>query len=203
VERRINDAEAVIVREIFQRCADGQGVKAIAKGLNARGALTQQPNGTGKSHGWALSSVRGVLYRRTYLGEIRYGMTKKRDAWGQRRTSKRPCSEVLVVSQPAWRIVSDDLWRAAHARLDSAQRSYLRSTSGQLWGRPATGLKSRYLLSGLTRCALCGGSLIGHAKTNTKGKSTRRWSYYTCSSYSNRGPSVCGNCLPVAHGRGE
>ena len=37
VERRINTREAEIVCGIFQRCAAGQGVKAIAKALNAAG----------------------------------------------------------------------------------------------------------------------------------------------------------------------
>ena len=35
VERRINEAEAAIVRQVFQLSADGYGVKAIAKRLNA------------------------------------------------------------------------------------------------------------------------------------------------------------------------
>src|SRR4029079_16815912 len=37
VERRINDHEASIVREIFELCAGGAGLKTIAKDLNARG----------------------------------------------------------------------------------------------------------------------------------------------------------------------
>jgi hypothetical protein len=38
VERRINDTEAAIIRRIFQLSADGHGVKAIAKALNAERA---------------------------------------------------------------------------------------------------------------------------------------------------------------------
>ena len=38
VERRINDAEAAVVRRIFELCADGAGLTRIAKTLNADGA---------------------------------------------------------------------------------------------------------------------------------------------------------------------
>jgi hypothetical protein len=72
------------------------------------------------------SSVRGVLFRRTYLGEIRYGTTSKRDVFGQHRVSRRDPKDVLVVPQPRWRIVSDELWAAAHARLAASRRTYLR-----------------------------------------------------------------------------
>jgi site-specific DNA recombinase len=91
VERRIDGEEAAIVREIFSRCAAGQGIKQIAKALNARGVSTSQPRRGSCLTGWAPSAIRSVLYRRTYLGEVRYGMTKKRDAWGQRRTGSVRC----------------------------------------------------------------------------------------------------------------
>jgi site-specific DNA recombinase len=118
--RIVNEAEACVVRRIFGMCAAGQGVKVIAKTLNAEGAPSPQPV-KGRPRGWAPSSVRAVLYRRTYLGEIRYGMTAKRDRWGQRRYHKRPATEWLSVDQPAWRIVTDAQWEAAHRRLQAAQ----------------------------------------------------------------------------------
>ena len=46
VERRINDAEAVIIQRIFQMCAAGQGVRSIAKLLNADGARAAGTAGT-------------------------------------------------------------------------------------------------------------------------------------------------------------
>jgi hypothetical protein len=69
VEREIEEGAATIVREIFARCAAGQGVKQIARALNARGVPTSQPRRGACLRGWAPSAVRAVLHRRTYLGE--------------------------------------------------------------------------------------------------------------------------------------
>src|SRR4051812_17343504 len=38
IRRVINDAEAAVVRDIFDRCAKGQGFRTIAHALNATGA---------------------------------------------------------------------------------------------------------------------------------------------------------------------
>jgi len=62
VERRINDAEAAIVRHVFRLCADGYGLKAVAKRLNAEGAPSPRAQ-RGRSQTWAPSSVREVLFR--------------------------------------------------------------------------------------------------------------------------------------------
>ena len=69
VERRINEVEAAVVREIFELCAVGEGLKRIAKRLNAAGAPTPRAQ-QGRRNGWAPSSVRGVLHRSLYRGEI-------------------------------------------------------------------------------------------------------------------------------------
>jgi hypothetical protein len=185
-ERTINENEANVVRRIFHLCAYGKGVKAIAKLLNAEGAPSPRPQ-RGSPKGWATSSVRAVLNRRTYLGEIVYGQTRKRDRWGQRKCERRPEHEWLRVPQASWRIVSDEAWEAAHRRLEAAAHTHLRVNRGQLWGRPATGLEARYLLSGISRCGLCGSSMIGHRTTRGRFRSYS----YVCGGYSHRGPAIC------------
>ena len=42
--------------------------------------------------------------------------------------------------------------------------SYLRASNGQLWGRPANGIESRYLLTGLAAVRSMRGSLIVHSR---------------------------------------
>jgi DNA invertase Pin-like site-specific DNA recombinase len=189
-ERVIDDAEAAVVRRIFSLCVAGKGVKTIAKLLNAEGAPAPAPQ-RGRPRGWASSSVRAVLYRRTYLGQITYGMTRKRDSWGARKYHRRDEREWLRVDQPAWRIISDAEWEGAHCRLDAAAQTYLHQNQGQRWGRPHTGLEARYLLSGLSQCACCGSSMIGHRTT----RGAMRSYTYICGGYSHRGPSVCANGL--------
>src|SRR5262249_15329407 len=42
-ERRINEAQAAVIRRIFALCIDGTGYTRIAKQLNAEGALAPKP----------------------------------------------------------------------------------------------------------------------------------------------------------------
>ena len=105
-----------VIRQIFAWCADGEGLKAIAKGLNAAGALAP-PAQRGRPNGWAPSSVREVWHRALYRGEIIWNKTKKRDAWGQKRRRDRPEAEWLSVHVESLRIVPEGLWRSAHARI--------------------------------------------------------------------------------------
>ena len=98
-------------------------------------------------------------------------------------------NDVVRTDVPGWRIVSDDLWDAAHRRLQAAAEIYLRGTKGQVWGRPPSELASKYLLSGKLRCACCGASMTVRSRSH----GGRRFYYYICSSFDSEGKSVCSN----------
>ena len=137
VEREIDEAQAAVVRRIFELCAAGSGKVAIAKRLNAEAAPAPRAQ-QGRPHAWAPSSVRAVLYRELYRGEIVWNRTKKRDTWGVKCQRPRPESEWLRVPAPALRIVDEALWDAAHARLAATRQTYLRTQGGRCGGvRPA------------------------------------------------------------------
>ena len=85
------------------------------------------------------------------------------------------------------------LWKAAHTRLKGARAIYLRGTQGQLWGRPTDGVESKYLLTGLARCGVCGGSLVVRSRSH----GGRRAFFYGCTSYHHRGRTVCTNTLEM------
>ena len=106
VERRIDDTQATVVRRIFDLCAKGHGKVAIAKRLNAEAAPSPRAQ-QGRPNAWAPSSVRAVLYRELYRGEIVWNRTKKRDTWGVKRQQRRPESEWLRVPAPELRIVDE------------------------------------------------------------------------------------------------
>jgi DNA invertase Pin-like site-specific DNA recombinase len=161
VERRINESEAAIVRRIFEQCAEGAGLTTIAKALNDEGVHTPRPQ-RGRPAAWVASSVRVVLVRSVYRGEIVWNQTKKRDRWGRKHTADRAETEWLRVSATALRIVSDDLWHAAQARLSERRDKY---TGGDRSFRA-----SPYLLSGFARCALCGGGFASHV-----GRTASNW----------------------------
>ncbi len=192
VERAINEDEAAVVRRIFELCAGGYGVKRIAATLNAEGAASPRPQ-RGRPKGWATSSVHGVLFRPLYRGRPVWNQTRKRDDWGRQNVQDRAEDEWLHIEAPQWRIVSDDLWRAAHARLDAARANYLAGTRGAIWGRPTTGTTSKYLLIGIGRCGACGGGLVVRARKHGRGRQFR----YACSTLHYRGRTVCANNLQI------
>ena len=71
VERRINEAEAAVVRRIFELSASGAGLTRIAKTLNAEGAPAPRPQ-QGRPTGWvaehrARSAAPAALSRRDRL----------------------------------------------------------------------------------------------------------------------------------------
>jgi site-specific DNA recombinase len=148
VERRINEAEAAVVRKIFERSAAGAGLTRIAKELNAAGALTPRPQ-QGRPAGWAPSTVREVLLRALYRGEIVWNQSRKRDTWGRSQRSERLEESWLRVPAPELRIVSPDLWAASQRERSKREAQY---SMGERSYRA-----SSYLLSGFARCAECWG----------------------------------------------
>ena len=188
VERRINEAEAAVVRQIFERCAGGEGLKGIAKRLNAAGARTPRAQ-QGRRNGWAPSSVREVLHRSLYRGEIVWNRTKKRDGWGQKRRRDRPEADWLSVRIESLRIVPEALWRAAQARMTERRENYKRWTRGQGGAPDGRGVRTRYFLTGFGRCAVCRGSMQAVSRASSAGRNFR----YVCATYWNRGASICPN----------
>ncbi len=187
VEREINEVEAAVVRRIFDLCAGGTGYTWIAKQLNAEGAPCPRPQ-QGRPAGWAPSSVKTIIDRRLYLGEVVWNQTKKRDKWGQKKTSDRPECDWLRRSMPELRVVSDDVWNAVHARLDGVRKRQ-RHVAGNVGYR--RDVESKYLLSGFARCAVCGASFYPLSRSHGK----RRAYFYGCSAHHKRGSAVCGNNL--------
>lgn len=180
VERRINPGEAAVVRRIFERCAEGAGLTRITKELNAEGAPAPRAQ-QGRPIAWAPSSVREVLLRPLYRGEIVWNQSRKRDTWGRALRAAREASAWLHVPAPALRIVSDDLWQAAQRERTARERQY--AAGGRAY-RP-----SRYLLAGFARCAVCGGGFASHSRQH----GARRAMFYGCTTHWKRG--ACENAL--------
>lgn len=62
----------------------------------------------------ATSSVREVLLRPLYRGQIVWDRTRKRDRWGLSRRADKPAGDWLHIDAPDLPIVSDELWAKAH-----------------------------------------------------------------------------------------
>jgi len=181
VEYRINESEAKIVREIFQRYADGEGVRSIAQYLQSRGIPAPKAGrrGTGV---WSYSSIREMLRRERYRGRIIWGKHEKTYRGGTKVRILREAEQWVKLDVPELRIVDDHTWNAVQRKI-AKHRAVLEKKS--------RGPVARYLLSGLARCADCGGLI--HVARGKKGRVNK--AVYACSRRKNLGPRACKNSL--------
>lgn len=181
-ERRIDDTEASVVLEIFERVAEGESLYGITHDLNAIGISSPTPGAP-----WTERGMRTLVSRAAYLGRVTWGAVAHTYDDGTPVRTRRPPETWTTLERPEWRIVSDDLWTRARATL----RRHVTATGS--WRR---GIAPRNLLTGIVRCAVCGGPW--HASGQKNGRTNVPT--YRCAWAAQRGPTVCSNKLhrPVA-----
>jgi site-specific DNA recombinase len=155
--RLINEAEAVILRRIFQEYAAGASPRTIAKRLNDEGI----PGPGGRQ--WGDTTIRGQVDRGTgllnntlYIGRLEWNRTAyvKNPRTGKKvaRVNKQEAREVVEI--PELRIIDDDLWQKVKARQREARIEMGKDGSGNALNR---GHRRKFLLSELLVCGQCGG----------------------------------------------
>ena len=182
-DRTINEAQAEVVRRIFRDYADGKSAKTIAFALNRDGIPA--PSGGD----WGFSTINGnpkrgngILNNEMYVGKIvwnRQRFVKDPDT-GKRQARPNPESEWVIQEAPELRILNDDLWDAVKARQGEMRTE--RDESGIADVRKMNyRRRPKYLFSGLTKCACCGGgysaisaTLIGCSTARNKGTCDNR-----------------------------
>ncbi len=174
----VNEAEAEIVRRIFELYLEDLGIKAIAHRLNAEGVRAPSAGRRG-SGSWAPGAVRTVLLNPRYRGVYVHGRIKKVRQGGATVRVKADPHEVLSIDVPEWRIVEDGVWFEAQERFNS------RGPRAPV-GRPPV----RYALTGIAKCAHCGGAILS-ARTRVYGGGMERVKVYACSRHHQRGSAVC------------
>ena len=201
---KINEEQADVIRRMFRMYADGYGHVSVAKTLNGdpryadqlkhyfEGIAPTKPRvgkrGTGS---WAPSSIRAMLYNERYTGRVPFGEFRGAYLKGTKVRVKQDA--FMQAERHDLRIVDAELWAKVQERLKAVAKTYLEATDGVRWGRPGAGVESKYLLTGLGRCAVCGGNItmlggyVGSAGTR---KPIR---YYGCSHRQNRGSTICTN----------
>lgn len=172
----VNPAEADIVRRVFSEYASGEGLKRIASRLNAERVPSPAAGrrGTGS---WSPSCISSMLRNHRYRGLYVHGRIQRSRKGGRRVSNKAPPKDVLTIEVPEWRIIEDSLWLAVHESI-----SRRAPTTGNLHAPNA-----RYPLTGLARCAQCGGS-IGVMNTKVGSQIVKA---YGCSWHHTRGNTVC------------
>jgi site-specific DNA recombinase len=122
--RRVNDAEAAIIRRIFHDYSTGKSPRAIARDLNLEGL----PGPGGRP--WGDTTIRGHFTRRT--GILNNELYTGRLIWNKQRYVKdprtgkrlaRPNAEHpwVVHEIPELRIIDQAMWDKVHARLTAVR----------------------------------------------------------------------------------
>lgn len=187
--------QAAVVVEIFQRFARGESAHSIAIDLNARGvpspgaAWSRSTRRRGGWHPSAISGDRGrgvgILNNDLYRGLVVWNRCRWVRAASDSRTRRvvvNPESVWVKHADESLRIVTDAAWVAVKRRQDDqAQRIGERIARGIAATKAnRTGRQSRYLLSGLLRCAECGSNYVMVNRER-----------YACAGYVNG--RICGN----------
>ncbi|WP_343061775.1 recombinase family protein [Aminobacter niigataensis] len=180
-ELEIVEAEAEVVRRIYEEYAAGAPPRDIAGRLNRDGIVAPRGND------WQASTINGnmkrfngILQNPIYDGRIiwnRVSMVKDPDT-GRRISRPNPESAWQEVPAPHLRIVPAELFQAV-----VELKSHYRPFSKTMKRNP------KRLLSGLLRCGACGGGMSIHGKMGrvTRIKCTKATEARTCG---NRRPYV-------------
>lgn len=187
VEHRINEAQAAIVREVFEAKAAGDGYKRIAKRLNSRGVPSPSAGkrGTGS---WSPSMILCLLRNERYLGVIQWGKAVKTYRGGTKVRLKSANEDRIRTERPELRIIPQELWNQVQATMKARPHG--------AWKR-GRGAEPRHLLAGIARCGSCGGPMKVHfAKFGSE-----KVKLYVCAHHHDRGDAVCTNDLrrPLAN----
>jgi DNA invertase Pin-like site-specific DNA recombinase len=113
----IVDAEAETVRRICEMFASGVTVAKMVKTLNAEQVAVAK---IGKLNSpWNQTRIRRILRQERYVGTVVWNQTKRvrNPRTGRIELHANPPADVLRVSAPQLRIVSDELWSRVQTRL--------------------------------------------------------------------------------------
>ena len=159
VRQQINEAEAVVVRRIFELAANGFSLKAIAKTLNAERVPSPRPRAGKQYATWCPTAIRAMLRRELYAGRIVWNRSRfvKQPGSNKRLRRDRPESEWSVTERPELRIIDAALWDRVQARLSRLAELYTKPAHPGLVHRAAT---SPYLMTGFLKCGSCGANLV-------------------------------------------
>ena len=143
---------ADIIREIFQRYADGEKQREIAISIGQRGIRTKR--GNMPENRW----IDYILWNPAYVSKIRWTPD------GSKVVCKRDfTNENIQVIDGNWQpLISMELWEKVQGMLLKQKQAYPKYAKRQ---QPV-----HYMLKGLVKCSACGGTLSLSSSTSGKAK---------------------------------
>jgi site-specific DNA recombinase len=163
--RKINEAEAIVIRRIFKAFAAGKSPRAIAHELNSE----HVPGPGGRP--WGDTTIRGHVLRRTgllhnelYIGKLVWNKQRyvKGPTTSRRLARLNPESAWIVYEVPSLRIIDQPLWEQVQARLGTIRNAprTQKALEKKFWLKR----RPRHLLTGLAHCGSCGAPLASVGK---------------------------------------
>ena len=141
-----------IVREVFERYANGEKEREIAITLGKRGVRTKR--GYMPENRW----VEYILRNPAYIGKIRYTPDGSHAA-----SNKDYTNENILIADGNWKpLISQELWDKVQKMLDDQKRAYPKYAKRQ---QPVM-----YMLKGLLKCDTCGGPIALSSAVSGKSK---------------------------------
>ncbi|MFC5373785.1 recombinase family protein [Brevundimonas faecalis] len=181
-DRSINEVQANVVRRIFRDYAAGKSAKRIAVELN-KDSIPAPGGGD-----WGFSTINGnpkrgngILNNEMYIGKLVWNRQRfiKDPDTGKRQARPNPESEWIIQDVPELRLLDDELWQAVKDRQTATRLN--RNDDGKATEHFRDRRRPKYLFSGLTKCACCGGGysmisadLVGCATARNKGTCDNR-----------------------------
>ncbi|GHV56503.1 hypothetical protein FACS1894216_20460 [Synergistales bacterium] len=162
----INEAEALIVRAIFERYAEGVGYNQILEYLNGMGCKSKFGRPFGKN------SLYSILKNEKYTGTFIFNKHHEKDVSGKRNPTVKSKEEWIVVPDGLPAIVGKETFEIVQIKMVENCKN-----SGSFKA------KEIYLLSGLIECGECGSSMYGN--TRMCGRNKSNYSSYRCSGRAN------------------
>ena len=145
----INEAEAQVVRYIFDRYVDGAGAYVIAKELTSLGYKTRYGNTQ-----WHDTTVLGIIKNEKYKGDVLQGKTFTVDPISKRRLDNYGEEDQFYVKNHHEPIVSEEVFEKAQAILNRRGINRLGVEKGK-----REKYSRKYAFSSKLECAFCGGNL--------------------------------------------
>ena len=208
-----------VIERIFKMYAEeGKGYKSLADTLNQEGIAT--PRGPEWSYiysgKWTDTTIRAILVNPVYAGDmvwnrrtdgrfhrISQGQAIDRQNIHGARLVPNQKEDWIVVRDAHPALISRRLFEQARQRRETQltsieQRGHNPRTKNH--GKTWNGQRSRFILSGLLECSLCGCRYQG--VTRVKGKkrfdgTPVKTRYYGCGGYITKGKSICElNAIP-------
>lgn len=164
------EEQAKWIPQMYQRCADGESLRSIARWLDSEGVPTP-----GGARQWDNGIVLRILRHPVNKGTAPFGRKKhQQDESRLTEGYKSPRfythadeSEWIYIPAPA--LVSETVWDAVQARLDSNQQ--------RIGGNP----RQVYLLSGLVSCPFCGVTMTGlTTQSHYESENPSKSRFYRC-----------------------